>query len=137
MKEKRSRWIAGTVLIVSVFALFYLQNGRSMLVYSSRSTSAANFHEENLIVVANRLFIPDKEECAEEIVRKCRENDFENILFSYDYALPNALHVSVYRSEWAVKNGSPAFTMSYTQDKEDQFRYNIVDDPQHFRLEIE
>ncbi|WP_455683681.1 hypothetical protein [Thomasclavelia sp.] len=136
MKDKRIRRIAGTVLIVSVFALFYLQNGRSMMVYSSHSMSSANCHEENLIVVANRLFIPDKEECAEEIVRKCRENDFENILFSYDYALPNALHVTVYRSEWAVSHGNPSFELSYTQDKEDGYPYNIVDDPQHFKMEI-
>lgn len=130
--------MAGTIFcIVSVFMLNYLQNGCSMLVYSSFSTSASNYHEENLTVVVNQLFIPDKEKCAEEIVRKCRENDFQNILFSYDYALPNALYVTVYCSEWAVRNGSPAFKMSYTQDKEDQFRYNIVDDPQHFRLEIE
>lgn len=137
MRNKRIIRGAGTVIIiVSVFVLIYLQNGRSMSVYNSYSMSAANCHEENLIVVANKLFIPDNERCAKEIVQKCRENDFDNILFSYDYAVPNALYVTVYCSEWAVKHGSPAFEMSYTQPKEDNYRFNIVDDPQHFRLEI-
>lgn len=136
MKKEKIKIIAGMgIVIVSISILIYLQYGRSMEVYSSNSSNSSNYHEKWLTVVINRLYIFDKEKCAKEIVRKCRENDFRKVMFSYDKSIPNALYVTVYLSEWEVKHGKPVFTISYTQESLED-GYNIVDNPQHFRLKI-
>ena len=70
----------------------YLQWGREIDVAGSMGTSSENFHEEHVTFTLNRLIITDKEKCAEEIIKKCRENDFASTLFSYDVAKPNALY---------------------------------------------
>ena len=70
-------------------------------------TSSENFQEEHVTFTLNRLIITDKEKCAEEIIKKCRENDFTSILFSYDVAKPNALYGTVYRSRRTQKTTWP------------------------------
>ena len=94
MDRKKTLGFAA-LFIVAVIAADYLQNGREMSVYNSRSLTAGAIKQEHLIVVVNRLYIPDKMDCAREIVRKCRENDFSNIRFSYDYGIPNELHAAI------------------------------------------
>ncbi|HBG4837502.1 TPA: hypothetical protein KQF09_000576 [Clostridioides difficile] len=134
--DRKKSIVLAIVFIVAVIAADYLQNGREMSVYNSRSFAAGTYKEEHLIVVVNRLYIPDKMDCAREIVRKCRENDFKNILFSYDYGIPNELHAAVYLSEHEVKRGEPV-TLSYTAKGGTLTGYNIVDNPQEFELVIE
>ena len=136
MSSKKLLGLA-TIFIVAVMATDYLQNGREMSVYNSYSLTAGVYKEEHLIVVVNRLYIPDKKDCAKEIVRKCRENNFGNVLFSYDYGIPNELHASVYLSEHDVKKGEPLFTFSYTAKEGVMTDYNIVDNPQEFELTVE
>lgn len=136
MDRKKTLGFAA-LFIVAVIAADYLQNGREMSVYNSRSFTAGAIKQEHLIVVVNRLYIPDKMDCAREIVRKCRENDFKNILFSYDYGIPNELHAAVYLSEHEVKRGEPVFRLSYTIKGGTLTGYNIVDNPQEFELVIE
>ena len=136
MDRKKSLGFAA-LFIVAVMAADYLQNGREMSVYNSRSFTAGAYKEEHLTVVVNTLYIPDKMDCAREIVRKCRENDFNNILFSYDYGIPNELHTAVYLSEHDVKRGEPVFTLSYTAKGDTLTDYNIVDNPQEYELTVE
>ena len=83
------------------------------------------------------LIITDKEKCAEEIIKKCRENDFASTLFSYDVAKPNALYGTVYRSRFSMKGQKPLFHFRYTQTADTLGSYNIVDDPEAFTLVIE
>ncbi|MDD3746206.1 MAG: hypothetical protein PHD70_06995 [Anaerostipes sp.] len=137
MKGKKGTIVVMVILIMAVTVLYYLQNGRTMQVYNSISTTSANAHQEQLTVVANKLYVTDEMACAEEIIKKCRENDFGNVLFSYDFSIPTELHATVYLSEHDVKKGSPAFTLNYTQDSENAMPYNIVDNPQEFKLTIE
>ena len=100
-------------------------------------TSSENFHEEHVTFTLNRLIITDKEKCAEEIIKKCRENDFASTLFSYDVAKPNALYGTVYRSRFSMKGQKPLFHFRYTQTADTLGSYNIVDDPEAFTLVIE
>lgn len=136
MRGKKTKLLANIIIIMSIGIGFYLQYGRSMDVYNSFSMSATNFHEERITVVANKLYIWDKERCAKEIFKRCRKNDFKSIRFSYDYAKPNALYVSVYLSEHSVKSGTPFFEFSYTQEDTINGTYNILDHPQYFHLKI-
>ena len=69
MSSKKLLGLA-TIFIVAVMATDYLQNGREMSVYNSYSLTAGVYKEEHLIVVVNRLYIPDKKEIGRA---SCRE----------------------------------------------------------------
>ena len=83
----RKRWfislIIGIIMVISG-CLGYLQYGRDMDVYGSYAMTADNYHEERLTVVVNKLYVADQKVCAEEIVKRCRENSFKSVRFSYD-----------------------------------------------------
>ena len=85
---KKRKIITITVLFVLGLVVSYLQWGREIDVAGSMETSSENFHEEHVTFTLNRLIITDKEKCAEEIIKKCRENNFAPTLFSYDVAKP-------------------------------------------------
>ena len=129
---KKRKIITITVLFVLGLAVSYLQWGREIDVAGSMGTSS-----EHVTFTLNRLIITDKEKCAEEIIRKCRENDFASTLFSYDVAKPNALYGTVYRSRFSMKGQKPLFHFRYTQTADTLGSYNIVDDPEAFTLVIE
>ena len=135
----KKRCIMGVVIGVVVImgsCCGYLQYGRDMDVYSSFGTTSGNYYEECLNVVANKLYVPDQEACAERIVERCRKNNFKSVRFSYDLAIPNALYVKVYSSKRKAENGDPMFSFSYLSGNSSE-TYNIVNNPEEFMLEIE
>ena len=135
----KKRWficlIIGIIMITGG-CLGYLQFGRDMDVYGSYAMTADNYHEERLTVVVNKLYVADQKACAEEIVKRCRENSFKSVRFSYDQSIPNALYVTVYASKRQAERGKQMFSFSYLpQDSEGT--YNIIDDSEEFILERE
>ncbi|RGK46417.1 hypothetical protein DW711_10985 [Ruminococcus sp. AM27-16] len=128
-------WIIGIIVVTGCY-LGYLQYGRDMDVYSSHVTSFDNYEEERLVAVVNKLYVADKKACAEEIVKRCRENSFKSVRFSYDQAIPNALYVTVYGSDWQAKHGNAIFSFSYLPN-DVSGTYNIVDNPEEFILKLE
>ena len=135
----KKRWficlIIGIIMITGG-CLGYLQFGRDMDVYGSHAMTADNYHEERLTVVVNKLYVADQKACAEEIVKRCRENSFKSVRFSYDQSVPNALYVTVYASKRQAERGKQMFSFSYLpQDSEGT--YNIIDDSEEFILERE
>ena len=135
----KKRWficlIIGIIMITGG-CLGYLQFGRDMDVYGSHAMTADNYHEERLTVVVNKLYVADQKACAEEIVKRCRENSFKSVRFSYDQSVPNALYVTVYASKRQAERGKQMFSFSYLpQDSEGT--YNIIDDSEEFILKRE
>ena len=135
----KKRWficlIIGIIMITGG-CLGYLQFGRDMDVYGSHAMTADNYHEERLTVVVNKLYVADQKACAEEIAKRCRENSFKSVRFSYDQSVPNALYVTVYASKRQAERGKQMFSFSYLpQDSEGT--YNIIDDSEEFILERE
>ena len=116
--------------------LGYLQYGRDMDVYGSYAMTADNYHEERLTVVVNKLYVADQKVCAEEIVKRCRENSFKSVRFSYDQSIPNALYVTVYASKRQAEKGKQMFSFSYLPEDSDG-TYSTIDNPEEFILEIE
>ena len=107
-----------------------------MDVYSSHAMTADNYHEEWLTVVVNKLYGADQKVCAEEIVKRCRENSFKSVRFSYDQSIPNALYVTVYSSKRQAEKGIQMFSFSYLPEDGDG-TYNIVNDSDKFMLKLE
>lgn len=135
----RKKWIICIVLVLIIVygSLWYyhsLNNG-IMGIYSTHSITLGNYQEENIIVIVNKLYIKDISACAEEILEKCRNNTFKNIIFKYDKSIPNELHVTVYRTKQDLKKQKILFSFSYEQDEKND-KYNIVEHPEKFTLKL-
>ncbi len=130
MKYNRKR-LTVLVIIVSILIIFYLHFSRMPEVSSSSVMS----NHMSLNVVANRLFIMDKEKFAEEIVEKCRNNSFSGVKFSYDLRIPKSLDVAIYSSRYQIQSGAPLFSFSYEQD-DINGDYDIVNNPEKFKIFI-
>lgn len=131
------RKIVSVLLFVVLIIFLYLQWDRRMDVVNSFSTSSTNYHEENIVVVANTIYISNKEKFAERIVNNCIENNFKSIFFDYKTMKPNALYVTVYSSEFTRRLNMPVFTFSYTSDKNEIGLYNIIDDSENYRIIVD
>ena len=107
-----------------------------MDMYSSHAMTEDNYHEERLTVVVNKLYVADQKVCAEEIVKRCRENLFKSVQFIYDQSVPNALYVTVYASKRQAEKGKQMFSFSYLP-KDGDGTYNIVNDSDKFMLKLE
>ena len=125
----RKRWFISLIIgiIITGGCLGYLQFGRDMDVYGSHAMTA---------VVVNKLYVADQKVCAEEIVKRCRENSFKSVRFSYDQSIPNALYVTVYSSKRQAEKGIQMFSFSYLPEDGDG-TYNIVNDSDKFMLKLE
>ena len=133
------KWIASLIIgiiVITCSCLGSLQYGRDMDVCGSHITSFDNYEEERLSIVINKLYVANQKACAEEIVKRCRENSFKSVRFSYDQAIPNALYVIVYGSNWQVKNGKALFSFSYLPGDMNG-TYNIVNDSEKYILRVE
>ena len=105
--------------------------------YSSTIESFKNGYVQDVSIVSHRIFIQDKEEFSREVIQMIIDNSLKGILFSYDInGYPNGLYVTVYLNESSCRSGNSSFKISYTQDIQNGFRYNIKDNPEKFVLEI-
>lgn len=133
---KRVGVVISISIVITTILLGYLQFGREMEICSSRSKTSGDIRLKSISVVANTLFISDKEEFAKQIVQKCTENSFEEIKFSYDVGYPNRLIIVVYLNETEWKDGNENFIICFVQDEESDYQYNIVENPEKFQIEI-
>lgn len=96
----KRRIVAMAVIICMITGFLYLQYGRDVKVTSSMNFSSGNYYEMELTLVANKLFIIDKQRFAEEMIERCIDNNFHDIKFSYDMmGYPNRLKIKVYLNE--------------------------------------
>ena len=67
-------------------------------------------------------------------MKRCREDSFKSVWFSYDQSILNALYVTVYSSKRQAEKGKQMFSFSYLPEDSDE-TYNIVNDSEIFILE--
>ncbi len=136
MKRKFMMQCAIWLVIISGI-LFYCDSEKEeeMLIYSSSPMLTGDYHNERIVVVVNQRKISDRQDLAERIVQKCRDNSFKNVRFSYDLSKPNRLDVTVCLDEKEADQGEWEFQFRYVQKETDE-RYNIIDHPEKFRIEI-
>lgn len=92
--------------------------------------------DEKLIVVANRDLIEKKEEFAELIVEKCKDNSFKSIKLSTDYGYATSLNISVFLWKDQVGNQDPVMQIEYIPIKWGQ-GYDIVRNSDKFQMYID
>ncbi len=125
------------ICVVIIALLSYLQWGREVEVCNSRIETSGEYRSENITVIANTLYISNKEEFAKQMVQKSIDNSFKEIKCSYDLGYSNELTIDIYLNEIAWENGNRNFRINYIQERIIDNRYNIRENPEKFRMEIE
>lgn len=92
--------------------------------------------DENLVVIANRNKIDDKDEFARQLVRMCKENSFHSIKFSTDRGYATSLDMRVYLWRGEVEGNDPVMVVEYKSDDWNQ-QYDIVRNPEKFKLYVD
>lgn len=129
----KRRIVAMAVIICMITGFLYLQYGRDVKVTSSMNFSSGNYYEMELTLVANKLFIIDKQRFAEEMIERCIDNNFYDIKFSYDMmGYPNRLQIKVYLNEVSKRY----FTIYCKAKARDDSDYNIKDNAAMFKIDI-
>lgn len=130
--KKRVRTILiGIIIIVFV----YLQWGRDVQVYNSHIGENKNYCSEDITIIANKIWIIDKEKFAHDMVQKSIDNSFKEVKFSYDLRQPNELCITVYTNTLRYWLSESDFIVCFTQAENGE--YNILDNPEKFIMSIE
>lgn len=132
--------IAAVAIVLAISSVYvcYLQFGREMDVVDSLSFSCANFLDEDIRVILNKMIVTeDAEDIAEDIIQRVLGNDFHTIKFNFDRGYPNRLKVSVYRNEKGIGEDDMLFSFTYGQADDDGEigDYDILQ-VDHMELEI-
>lgn len=111
---KKLKWLVLIVIII-LGSFFYLQFGRKMQIRNTRITSYQNEYSEDVSVIANKLYIINRNKFAEEVIETFLDNSFDNVKFSFDLGYPSNLNISVYMNEW---NDNKAFEIYCVLDSD-------------------
>lgn len=134
MYTNKSKYVI--IPLIAIICVVYLQYGRDIDIYNSSIFSVGTYNEAHIKVLANMLYISDKKKCAEEILRKCKDNSFSSVDFCFDVYIPNELYVDVYLSKFQAEKGNVNFSFSYLPKNRDE-EWNFIDDSDKYVLEIE
>ena len=131
---KRIVVLIGIILILSACGM-EKQSATQMLPDCVNSIESNG--EYKLAIIANRNIIEDKEAFAKQLIEQVRTNDFKTIYFSYDLSgYPTSLDMMVYLNEDEWDKGNSVMEISLRQENWKD-GYNIVDDLEKFKLEID
>ena len=78
----RKRRMHASLILMAL--CIYLQWGRGVSVRNTISSSRDGKRTEHITIVANKLYIGDKEAFAGEMIETCINNEFRDVRFSYD-----------------------------------------------------
>ena len=126
-------------ICIYAFLMFLLSyKNMEMDCINSYNTSGDNFSYMKISVVLNRNVVSNKYDVADEIIKKCEENSFKTIKFSYDRNIPNKLDVYVYLKEKDFDNNNVEFHFEYKYDGDNYDNdFNILDDKEKFKIFID
>lgn len=97
-----------------LLGFFYLQFSRKPTVDNVVTNADISGYTATLTITVNKLFIVDKHRLQQVLTNHILNNDFENMMFSYDVmGYPKECTVTVYTNNWVKKLGIPAFTFRY------------------------
>lgn len=133
---KKKLILSGSILLFILIS-GYLQCCRDVCVKGTMISSESNGYSENIVIIANKLWIKDKQKFTEEMIQRCIDNDFHEVLFSYDVqGYPNKLYFTIYKNEFQYKHNKIEFEGVYEQIEGEIYKYNIKDSPEKFKIKI-
>ena len=133
--NKKFRRIVYLAVLLVIPILGYLQWGRDVAVCSSNPKIFSHGSLEEISIIANKLYIFDREKFAKYVLQRCADNSFREVRFSYDLSgYPNEVHITVYMNRAAWKWRKKAFEIRWISEEDKH--YNIVENPEKYRIEI-
>ena len=128
------------IIMAVVLVVYSYQSGeaKEMDCVNSMINSYGNGCDARLSIVLNQKDVENKLVTAKEIIKKCEENSFKTIKFSYDMRIPNELKVYVYCTHEDFEEGSEAFSFTYSHDGTgDPDEFNILENKDHFTITLD
>lgn len=130
----RKRLMHASLVLMAL--CIYLQWGRGVSVKNTISSSRDGKRTEHMTIVANKLYIGDKEEFARKMIETCINNEFRDVRFSYDMGYPVEISMDVYTNETSWRRGTRCFEVLFAQPEEDRYRYNVKEDRERFVMTV-
>ena len=130
----RKRLMRASLVLMAL--CIYLQWGRGVSVRNTISSSWDGKRTEYMTIVANKLYIGDKEAFARKMIETCINNEFRDVRFSYDMGYPAEITMDIYTNETARQLGVRCCEVRYAQPEEDRYRYNVKDDRERFMMTV-
>lgn len=124
---KKIKWVV-LIIIIILGAFYYLQFGRKVEIRNTRITSYQNGYEEDVSIIANKLYIMDKDKFAKAVIDTFMDNSFENIKFSFDLGYPVTLNISIYMNKWNKNEAFEiccVFNINDIKGKPDYYEFEI------------
>lgn len=117
-------YIVGMVIYITIL-LGHLQYGREEKIINTMVSTSDTFCKQEFSVLANKLFVLDKEKYADELIKKAINNKYKNVHFSYDISgYPNEMKISVYKDKWHYMHNKCMFQILYSIDGETKEIYD-------------
>ena len=111
MKKKLLFTIISIALLT---CLLYLQFGQQPTVNHSTIIKDSNNYNLSLVITLNTLVVFNQKQVKNTLSQKVLNNDFENILFSYDaLGLPQKVSVTVYTNAITYWRDLPSFQFQF------------------------
>ena len=130
----RKRRMHASLILMAL--CIYLQWGRGMSVRNTISSSWDGKRTEYMTIVANKLYIGDKEAFARKMIEACINNEFRDVRFSYDMGYPAEITMDIYTNETARRLGIRCCEVRYAQPEKDRYQYNVKDDRERFVMTV-
>lgn len=128
------------IIMAVVLGVYSYQSGeaKEMDCVNSMINSYGNGCDARLSIILYQKQIENELDVANEIIKKCEENSFQTIKFSYDMRIPNELKVYVYCTHEDFEEGNETFSFTYSHDGTgDPDEFNILEDKDHFTITLD
>lgn len=128
MKRKKIFFICSIVF----FIFLYLQFGRDQVVKNTKISGYQYGYTESVSIIANKMFIMDKDKFIKQMIQKIFDNSFENVRFSFDSGYPDSIDISIYMNVWDVNK---KYEIQCTPKHREYEISDIKSDPDFFDLQ--
>lgn len=110
----RKKIVFTSLILLFLTAALCFQFSQPPTVSSAITNQSSDGYCSELTIIANKLIIFNKDILQTDLIEHIVNNDFQNMLFSYDVmGYPKEYIVTVYTNDLAKKLGIPAFTFRY------------------------
>lgn len=123
----KKRYVISGILIGIVALLIYLQYGREETIVNTRVSKSDDGYVQEISVIANKLFIGDKERYAEDVIDKVIRNQYRNVYFSYDIlGRPEEIKINFYLDKWDYRYNQKNFITVYSNENIEGMRWKNI-----------
>ena len=123
----KKRYVISGILIGIVALLIYLQYGREETIVNTRVRMSDDGYVQEISVIANKLFIGDKERYAEDVIDKVIRNQYRNVYFSYNIlGRPEEIKINFYLEKWDYRYNQKNFITVYSNENIEGMRWKNI-----------